>query len=56
MARNWKVLKSEDDYQKASTRLIEIFHAEPNAPENDELELLLVLVKDYDDKHYELVR
>lgn len=54
MDRNWKVLKSEDDYQKASMRLMEIFHAEPNTPENDELELLLVLVKDYDEKHYEL--
>jgi len=56
MDRNWKVLKSEDDYQKASMRLMEIFHAETGTPENDELELLLVLVKDYDDKHYELVR
>ncbi|MCE7053204.1 helix-turn-helix domain-containing protein [Algoriphagus sp. AGSA1] len=51
---NWKVLKSEKDYNKASRRLMEIFHAEPNTPENDELELLLVLVKDYDDKHYQL--
>lgn len=52
MERNWKVLKSKKDYQKASLRLMEIFHAEPNTPESDEL--LLVLVKDYDDKHYEL--
>lgn len=51
---NWKVLKSEKDYDKASRRLMEIFHAEPNTPENDELELLMVLVKDYDDKHYQL--
>jgi len=51
---NWKVLKSEKDYSKASLRLMEIFHAEPNSPENDELELLLVLVKDYDEKHYQL--
>lgn len=51
---NWKVLKSEKDYNKASLRLMEIFHAEPNTPESDELELLLVLVKDYDDKHFRL--
>jgi len=51
---NWKVLKTEDDYNKASIRLMEIFHAQPNTPESDELELLLVLVKDYDDKHYHL--
>lgn len=33
---------------------MELFHASPNTLEGDELELLLVLVKDYDDKHYEL--
>lgn len=51
---DWKVLKSEKDYNKASLRLMEIFHAEPNTPESDELELLLILVKDYDDKHFRL--
>lgn len=50
----WKVLKSEEDYNKASLRLMEIFQADPNSPEIDELELLLVLVKDYDEKHYQL--
>ena len=51
---NWKVLKSDEDYNIASLRLMEIFHAEPNTPLGDELELLMVLVKDYDDKHFEL--
>jgi HTH-type transcriptional regulator/antitoxin HigA len=51
---NWKVLKTEEDYRKASLRLMELFHATPNTKVGDELELLLVLVKDYDDKHYEL--
>ena len=51
---NWKVLKTDEDYNKASMRLMEIFHAEPNSAESDELDLLMVLVKDYDDKHYEL--
>jgi HTH-type transcriptional regulator/antitoxin HigA len=50
---NWKVLKTEEDYNKASLRLMEIFHSEVNSPQNDELELLLVLVKDYDDKHFQ---
>lgn len=50
----WKVLKTEEDYTKASMRLMEIFHAKPNTPESDELDLLMVLIKDYDDKHYEL--
>jgi HTH-type transcriptional regulator / antitoxin HigA len=48
---NWKVLKTDEDYNKASLRLMEIFHAELNSPESDELDLLIVLVKDYDDKH-----
>jgi HTH-type transcriptional regulator / antitoxin HigA len=51
---NWKVIKTEKDYEKASIRLMEIFHAAPNSPEYDELDLLMVLVKDYDDKHYQL--
>jgi HTH-type transcriptional regulator/antitoxin HigA len=51
---NWKVLKTEDDYQKASIRMMEIFHAKPGSPESEELELLFVLIKDYDDNHYQL--
>ena len=33
---------------------MEIFHAQSNTPEKDELELLLVLIEDYDNKHFEL--
>ncbi|RZJ69010.1 helix-turn-helix domain-containing protein [Flavobacterium sp.] len=51
---NWKVLKNKDDYKKASLRLMEVFHAEPETPEADELELLMVLIKDYDEKHHKL--
>jgi HTH-type transcriptional regulator/antitoxin HigA len=51
---NWKVLKTEEDYNNASLRMMEIFHANPNTSESDELDLLMVLVKDYDDKHYNL--
>lgn len=50
----WKVLKTEKDYNRASLRLMKIFHAQPNTPEGDELELLIVLVKDFDEKHFEL--
>jgi HTH-type transcriptional regulator/antitoxin HigA len=49
---NWKVLKTENDYTTATNRLMEIFQAIPGTPEGDEMELLMVLVKDYDDKHY----
>jgi HTH-type transcriptional regulator/antitoxin HigA len=51
---NWKILKTEADYQKASIRMMEIFEARPGTKEFDELELLIVLIKDYDDKHYVL--
>jgi HTH-type transcriptional regulator/antitoxin HigA len=51
---NWKVLKTEADYNKAAIRMMEIFQAELGTPESDELDLLIVLVKDYDDKHYVL--
>lgn len=51
---NWKVLKTEAEYNKASLRMMEIFHAQPNTAEGDELDLLLLLIKDYDEKHYHL--
>jgi HTH-type transcriptional regulator/antitoxin HigA len=51
---NWKVLKTEKDYNNATKRLMEIFHAEQGTLEGDEMELLSVLIKDYDDKHYVL--
>jgi HTH-type transcriptional regulator/antitoxin HigA len=49
---NWKVLKTEEEYNKASVRLMEIFHTESNSSEFEELEMLTVLIKDYDDRHY----
>lgn len=51
---NWKVLKTEADYNKASIRMMEIFNAETNTLESDELDLLIVLIKDYDENHYHL--
>ena len=50
----WKVIKTEDDYNKASDRMMELFNVEPNSVENDELELLIVLIKDYDEKKCKL--
>jgi HTH-type transcriptional regulator/antitoxin HigA len=48
---NWKVIKTETEYKNALQRAKQIFHAEPNTPEDEELELLLVLIKDYEDKN-----
>lgn len=51
---NWKVLKTEADYNQASIRMMEIFEAQPNTPLRDELELLMLLIKNYDELHYQL--
>jgi HTH-type transcriptional regulator/antitoxin HigA len=48
---NWKVIKTEPQYKKAIKRTMEIFQAEPGTEEFDELDLLIVLVKDYENKH-----
>jgi HTH-type transcriptional regulator/antitoxin HigA len=47
---NWKVLKTETEYKKAVKHAMAIFHAEPNTPEDDELGLLLLLIKDYEER------
>lgn len=54
MKTNFKVIKTEAAYQKAIKRTIAIFHAEEGTPEADELAVLLVLVKDYEDKYIHL--
>lgn len=51
---NWKVIKTKTEYNKAIKRTMEIFHAEDGTPESDELDLLIVLVKDFEDKHIKM--
>src|ERR1035437_2874532 len=51
---NWTILKTERDYNKANKRLMEIFNANPNTTEDDELGVLILLIKDYDERHYAL--
>jgi HTH-type transcriptional regulator / antitoxin HigA len=50
----WSVLKTEAAYQKALKRTLAIFQAKEGTPESNELALLLVLLKDYEDKHIQL--
>ncbi len=50
----WKVIKTEAAYKKAAKRTMEIFQAKEATPEADELALLLVLIKDYEDKHIQI--
>ena len=50
----WKIIKTNIQYKKALKRTIEIFQAHKGTPEADELDLLLLLVKDYEDKNISL--
>jgi HTH-type transcriptional regulator/antitoxin HigA len=45
-------LTTEEDYIKASKRLMEIFQANPNTQEGKELVELIALIKEYDEKNY----
>ncbi|TKC02111.1 helix-turn-helix domain-containing protein [Pedobacter cryotolerans] len=49
-----KVLKTEIEYKAALTRTIEIFQAEEGTVESDELELLILLISDYESKNIKL--
>lgn len=46
----WKVIKTESEHKKAVKRAMEIFHTEAGTPEDDELGVLLLLIKDYEDR------
>lgn len=45
------VIKTEVDYKAAMERLELIFDAEPGTPEGDELELLSLLIDNYEKNH-----
>jgi HTH-type transcriptional regulator / antitoxin HigA len=48
----WKVIKTEKDYQKALKRLESIFDAQKGSKEGDELDLLTLLIDNYEkEKH-----
>jgi HTH-type transcriptional regulator / antitoxin HigA len=49
-----RALRTEAGYQKAIKRTMAIFQAKEGTPEANELALLLVMVKDYEDKHIHL--
>ena len=49
---NVKTIKNEEDYDKALARADQIFNAPMGTPEGDELELLLLVIKDYENKHH----
>lgn len=47
-----KVIKTEEDYNKALKRLEIIFDAPINTAEGDEAEILGILIERYEDEHY----
>ena len=49
---NIKPIKTEEDYQAALSRLEEIFDATDGTPESDELDVLGLLVDEYEKEHY----
>ena len=50
--KNWKILKTETDYKDALARLDEVIDAAMGTSEGDELELLALLINDYEERHY----
>ncbi len=47
-----KVIKTEEDYNRALSRLEEIFQTPAGTKEGDEAELLSLLIEKYEDEHY----
>ncbi|MCH8492967.1 MAG: DNA-binding protein [Idiomarina sp.] len=47
-----KPIKTKDDHRAALDRIEELWNAEPNTPEGDELEVLATLVDAFEEAHY----
>ena len=47
----YKIIKTEEEYNQALIRLEVIFDAEPNTEEGDELDLLSLLIDNYEKIH-----
>ncbi len=47
-----KPIKTETDHRAALERIDELWEAEPNTPEGDELEVLVTLVDAYEETHF----
>ena len=45
-------IKNEKDYQKALQELEKVFDAKPNTSEGDKGHVLVLLIEDYEKKHY----
>lgn len=50
-----KLIKTEKDYQQAIQRIEQLWDAQKDTPEGDELELLVTLAEAWEMKHYPVV-
>jgi hypothetical protein len=50
----WNAIITKAQYERALRRSTEISNAFPDSREGDELSLLLILIKDYEDSHIEI--
>ena len=48
----FKILKTKKDYLRSLERFEEIFQAKPGSDESDEADVIALLIKEYEDKHY----
>ena len=49
---NIKLIKTEQDYDRALARLEAIFDAPADSPEGEEAEILILLIEHYENQHY----
>jgi HTH-type transcriptional regulator/antitoxin HigA len=49
---NTKIIKTEQEFNAAVARLEELMDAEPGSPQEEELELLGLLIDEYQKQHY----
>ena len=47
-----KLIKTEEDFNNALSRLDQIFDAPSGSKESDEADLLALLIEDYENQHY----
>lgn len=47
-----KVIRTEEDYQEALARLEKIFDSKPGSKNGDELEILSILIDQYEKEHF----
>lgn len=51
---NWKLIQTEEEHKKAVKRAMNIFHAPEGSAEDEELGVLLLLIKDYEDRNIKI--